>query len=41
MTTYTAPVREMLFTMKAIGGLDEVCAQPGFEDTTPDIVESI
>ena len=41
MTTYAAPLREMLFTMKEIGGLDAVCAQPGFEETTPDLVEAI
>jgi alkylation response protein AidB-like acyl-CoA dehydrogenase len=41
MSTYTAPLRDMLFTMKTIGGLDAVCAQPGFEDTTPEVVEAI
>jgi alkylation response protein AidB-like acyl-CoA dehydrogenase len=41
MTTYAAPLRDMLFTMKEVGGLDAVCAQPGFEETTPDVVEAI
>ncbi len=41
MSTYTAPLRDMLFTMKEVGGLDAVCAQPGFEETTPDVVEAI
>ena len=41
MTTYTAPLRDMLFTMKEVAGLDAVCAQPGFEDATPDLVEAI
>ena len=39
--TYAAPLREMLFTMKEIGGLDAVLAQPGFEEVTPDLVETI
>jgi 3-(methylthio)propanoyl-CoA dehydrogenase len=41
MTTYAAPLRDMLFTMKEVGGLDAVCAQPGFEETTPDVAEAI
>lgn len=41
MSTYQAPLREMLFTMKEIGGLDAVCALPGHEETTPDLVEAI
>ena len=39
--TYAAPLREMLFTMKEIGGLDAVLAQPGHEEVTPDLVEPI
>ena len=39
--SYVAPVREMLFTMKEIGGLDAVLAQPGHEEVTPDLVETI
>ena len=41
MTTYTAPLRDMLFTMKEVAGLDAICAQPGFEETTPDLVAAI
>ena len=41
MTTYAAPLRDMLFTMKEVAGLDAICAQPGFEDATPDLVEAI
>ncbi|VBB10778.1 acyl-CoA dehydrogenase [Burkholderia stabilis] len=41
MSTYTAPLRDMLFTMKEVGGLDAICAQPGHEETTPDLVEAI
>ena len=32
MSTYTAPLRDMLFTMKEVGGLEAICAQPGHED---------
>ncbi|AEB84057.1 acyl-CoA dehydrogenase [Alicycliphilus denitrificans] len=41
MSTYAAPVRDMLFTMKEIGGLDAICTQPSHEETTPDLVEAI
>ncbi len=41
MSTYTAPLRDMLFTLREVGGLDAVCALPGFDDTTPELVEAI
>ncbi|OGB02796.1 MAG: acyl-CoA dehydrogenase [Burkholderiales bacterium RIFCSPLOWO2_12_FULL_64_99] len=41
MSTYNAPVRDMLFTMKEVAGLEGICAQPGFEETTPDLVEAV
>ena len=41
MSTYAAPLRDMLFTMKEVGGLEAICAQPGHEETTPDLVEAI
>ena len=41
MSVYTAPLRDMLFTMKEVGGLEAICAQPGHEETTPDLVEAI
>lgn len=41
MSVYTAPLRDMLFTMKEVGELDVICAQPGHEETTPDLVEAI
>ncbi|MEY4753339.1 MAG: hypothetical protein RJA44_1014, partial [Pseudomonadota bacterium] len=39
--SYTAPVRDMLFAMKEVGGLDGITALPGFEDATPDLIEAI
>jgi len=41
MSVYTAPLRDMLFAMKEVGGLDVICGQPGNEETTPDLVEAI
>ncbi|MDZ5461221.1 acyl-CoA dehydrogenase [Azohydromonas lata] len=41
MSTYSAPLRDMLFTMKEVGGLEAVCALPGFEECSADLVESI
>jgi alkylation response protein AidB-like acyl-CoA dehydrogenase len=41
MTPYAAPLRDMLFTMKEVAGLDAVCAQPGHEETSPELVEAI
>jgi 3-(methylthio)propanoyl-CoA dehydrogenase len=39
--TYTAPLRDMLFAMKELGGLDAVLAQPGNEEVSADVVEAI
>ncbi|MBB4196538.1 acyl-CoA dehydrogenase [Rhodoblastus sphagnicola] len=41
MTIYCAPVRDMLFTMRAVGGLDEVAALPGHEEVSDDLIEAI
>src|SRR5574343_192831 len=41
MSVYSAPLRDMVFTMKDVAGLDAVCAQPGFEETSPDLVEAV
>jgi alkylation response protein AidB-like acyl-CoA dehydrogenase len=41
MSHYAAPLRDMLFTMQELGGLDAVLAQPGNEELTPDLVEAI
>ncbi|WP_372527250.1 acyl-CoA dehydrogenase [Piscinibacter sp.] len=41
MSTYDPPLRDMLFAMKELGGLDAVLAQPGHEEVTGDLVEAI
>ena len=39
--TYAPPLRDMLFAMKELGGLDAVLAQPGNEEVTGELVEAI
>ncbi|NIZ85544.1 hypothetical protein DL569_27085, partial [Escherichia coli] len=34
--TYQAPVKDMLFVMNELAGLDSVAKLPGFEDATAD-----
>jgi len=41
MSTYIAPVRDMLFAMNELAGLGEISSLPGFEEATPDLVEAI
>jgi 3-(methylthio)propanoyl-CoA dehydrogenase len=41
MTTYVAPIRDMLFAMNELAGLAEIAALPGNEEATPDLVEAI
>ena len=41
MTAYKAPVRDMLFAMREVGGLDRVAALPGNEEISDDLVEAI
>lgn len=41
MSTYRAPVEEMLFVMNEIGGLSDVASLPGYEDASPDLVAAI
>jgi alkylation response protein AidB-like acyl-CoA dehydrogenase len=41
MNSYTPPLRDMMFAMKAVGGLEAVLALPGNEEFTDDLVEVI
>ena len=41
MSTYSAPLRDMMFVMTELAGLDKVAALPGCEEATPDVVEAI
>jgi alkylation response protein AidB-like acyl-CoA dehydrogenase len=41
MTAYNAPIRDMIFAMKEIGGLARIAALPGNEEVSDDLVEAI
>jgi 3-(methylthio)propanoyl-CoA dehydrogenase len=41
MTAYQAPIRDMIFAMKEIGGLERVAALPGGEEVSDDLIEAI
>ena len=39
--TYRAPVKDMLFVMKELAGIDAVAALPGFEDAGLDTAQAV
>lgn len=39
--TYQAPVKDMLFVMNELAGLDNVAKLPGFEDATADTAQAV
>ncbi len=41
MSTYIAPVRDMMFAMNELAGLNEIGTLPGYEEASPDLVEAI
>ncbi len=41
MSTYIAPLRDMQFILNEIAGLEDICALPGNEDCSVELVESI
>ncbi len=41
MSTYTAPLRDMQFILNDIADIEAICALPGNEDCSVDLVESI
>jgi alkylation response protein AidB-like acyl-CoA dehydrogenase len=41
MSDYNAPVTDILFTMKAIAGLEDLAGLPGYADATPETVQAI
>ena len=41
MADYHAPVREMLFAIRELAGLDRLTALPGYGEATPDLVEAV
>jgi len=41
MTVYVAPVKDMMFVLEEVAGLDEVAALPGCEDVGADLVSAV
>ena len=41
MSHYNAPVRDMLFVLNELAGLDKVAQLPGYEEATPDLAEAV
>jgi len=41
MSNYTAPLRDMQFILNEVAGLEEICALPGNEECSVELVESI
>jgi alkylation response protein AidB-like acyl-CoA dehydrogenase len=39
--SYTAPVKDMLFVMQELAGLDGIAALPGFEDATAETAQAV
>ncbi|WP_198390731.1 acyl-CoA dehydrogenase N-terminal domain-containing protein, partial [Burkholderia ubonensis] len=39
--SYTAPVKDMLFVLKELAGIDAVAQLPGFEDAGFDIAQAV
>ena len=38
MSTYIAPIRDMQFVLNEVAGLEEICALPGNEECSVDLV---
>ncbi|MEM1090471.1 MAG: acyl-CoA dehydrogenase [Pseudomonadota bacterium] len=41
MTTYSAPVTDMQFVQHELSGLEEIASLPGFEEASPELVETV
>jgi alkylation response protein AidB-like acyl-CoA dehydrogenase len=39
--SYTAPIKDMLFVMKELAGLDDIATLPGFEDANLDTAQAV
>ena len=40
MSDYVAPMNDMKFVMNELAGLEDVARLPGYEEATPDVVDS-
>jgi alkylation response protein AidB-like acyl-CoA dehydrogenase len=41
MADYQAPVKDMMFVINELAGLDQIAGLPGYEEATPDLVEAV
>jgi alkylation response protein AidB-like acyl-CoA dehydrogenase len=41
MSSYVAPLKDMMFVLNELAGLEKVAALPGYEEATTDVVEAI
>jgi alkylation response protein AidB-like acyl-CoA dehydrogenase len=41
MADYRAPVKDMMFVINELAGLDRIAGLPGYEEATPDLVEAV
>ena len=41
MSTYHAPLKDMLFVLNELAGLEQISRLPGYEDAAPDTVAAI
>jgi alkylation response protein AidB-like acyl-CoA dehydrogenase len=41
MSDYRAPVKDMMFVINELAGLDQIARLPGYEEATPDLVEAV
>ena len=41
MSTYTPPLRDIRFAPHELAGFSDIAALPGYEDATPDLVDSV
>jgi hypothetical protein len=41
MSNYTPPRRDIRFALHELAGLADIAALPGYEDATPDVVDSV
>ena len=41
MSIYNAPLKDMQFVLRELAGLHEICALPGWEEVTPELVDQV
>jgi alkylation response protein AidB-like acyl-CoA dehydrogenase len=41
MSSYTAPIEDMRFTLSHLAGLKDIAALPGYEEASPDLIDAV